>query len=82
MHIRHGIDQRVKCKRNRFTSQNLSNIAVYFKVDDIDISTMEHMDAVNVLRSTEQVVKLTVLRRPEGVSSPFLPFKRTYFARK
>ncbi|XP_068744131.1 tyrosine-protein phosphatase non-receptor type 13-like isoform X2 [Montipora capricornis] len=35
-------------------------------VDDQDISTMKHMDAVNVLRSTKQVVKLVVLRRPTG----------------
>lgn len=40
----------------------------FFKVDGQDISTMKHMDAVNVLRATKQFVKLRVLRRPTGVS--------------
>lgn len=39
------------------------------KVDDNNISSMKHMDAVNVLRATKQHVKLVVLRRPTGVSS-------------
>ena len=34
----------------------------------MDISTMKHMDAVNVLRATKQHVNLVVLRRPTGVS--------------
>lgn len=37
-------------------------------MDGYDISTMKHMDAVNVLRATDKVVKLKVLRRPKGVS--------------
>ncbi|XP_078359591.1 tyrosine-protein phosphatase non-receptor type 13-like [Oculina patagonica] len=35
-------------------------------VDGQDISTMKHMEAVNVLRATKQHVKLVVLRRPTG----------------
>ena len=37
-------------------------------MDGEDISSMKHMDAVNVLRATKQFVKLVVLRRPTGVS--------------
>lgn len=33
----------------------------------MDISSMKHMDAVDVLRATKQDVKLKVLRRPTGV---------------
>ena len=40
---------------------------IFFKVDGQDISTMKHMNAVNVLRATKQFVKLVVLRRPTGV---------------
>ena len=42
---------------------------VFLKVDDIDITAMKHMDAVNVLRGTKRDVKLAVLRRTEGVST-------------
>ncbi|XP_074610552.1 tyrosine-protein phosphatase non-receptor type 13-like [Acropora palmata] len=36
-------------------------------VNDVDISSMKHMDAVDVLRATKQDVKLKVLRRPTGL---------------
>ncbi|XP_022779941.1 tyrosine-protein phosphatase non-receptor type 13-like isoform X3 [Stylophora pistillata] len=36
------------------------------RVDGHDISSMKHMDAVNILRATKQHVKLVVLRRPTG----------------
>ena len=40
---------------------------ITFQVDNIDITGLKHMAAVNILRSTDKRVKLVVLRRPETV---------------
>ena len=37
----------------------------------MNIMSMKHLDAVDVLRATKQRVKLVVLRRPSGVSCSF-----------
>mgnify|MGYP001800507830 CR=1 FL=1 len=43
-------------------------MVIFLQVDGVDITGLKHMDAVNMLRSTESSVKLVVLRRPERVN--------------